>query len=473
MEPLSHSFCQSSVNTLDLATHYNTTGVASILLLSFLVARTYPSAFFRTWTRAYTGGLTLLLMEFAATRVGRPAWLVLAEIALVAGICWYFVQTGLILQHREPLPKRWGATAVAASIATGGVLVACQLPFTATFGPFVVVYSLLHIWLGYRMARASQEASASGASYLGFPLIASGVWFFFYPVVEGSAFAWVGYLVSAVLNHTVGAGMLVFLVEDTARKLRVKNEELTQLDKLKSLFITAMGHEFKTPLTSVSTAVWLLRNGSPVPPTPFQEELIGTVHEQTQVLNRLHNDILDYARTETGTFAYEIENVSLHQLVDQVGQAMRPAFEQAALRFEWEVPDSDVMADVDRDRIKQVLMNLLGNALKFVPSGGEVRLELTEMPDSVTISVSNTGPGIAPEHHERIFERFYQVPLGKTKAAGLGLGLAVSRAIIEDGHHGELMFDPSVTLGTRFLVNLPKHATRNQPELFPPAKVGL
>lgn len=465
--PSGSAICQANVTSLEQATLYNVAGVASILILSFLAGRTYPSAFFNNWTRAYLGGLILLLLEFSATRVGRPPWLVLSEIALVAAICWFFVQTGRILQGHETLPKRWGAMGVLASVALGGLLTIGQVSFTWTFGPFVMVYSALHVWLGYQLIRASRQAGSSGASYLGLPLIGSGVWFFSYPLVEPSSFAWLGYLVSAILNVLVGSGMLVFLVEDAARKLRLKNEELTQLDRLKTSFLDAMSHEFKTPLTSINTAAWLLRHKSPVPPTPFQTELIDTLQEQIQVLNRLLNDVLTYSAVANGSFSYEFTPRSMHELVEQVARAMRPSLERAHLEFVCVLPEGDVMAEVDGDRIKQVLMNLLSNALKFVPAGGEVRLVLSETPDTVVISVSDTGPGIAPEHQAQIFERFFQVRSGASKAAGLGLGLSLSRAIVEEGHGGKLWLDKDVTVGSRFVLEFPQRRVNRGAALQP------
>ena len=455
------------MSIVEQSTLYNIVGILSILVLSVFVGRSYPSPFFQNWIRAYAGGLLLLICEFVANRMGRLPWLTLVEIALLTAICWCFVRTGQILQQREPLALRVLAVMLVASLTLCSVLLANRLPFEVVCGPFVLTYAFLHGWLGYQLIRSNQHARPSGAMYLGIPLIASGVWFALYPIVERSSLNWVGYLVSAILNLLVGVGMVIFLIEDTACKLRVKNEALTRLDQLKSLFINLMSQEFKSPLTSVSSAVWLLRHGSPVPLTPFQEELIDTVQEQTRVLERLLNDILDYARAETSTLRYKFARISLTQLTEGIARAMRPIFERGNVDFAYESCEDELIVEADGDRIKQVVMNLLNNALKFTPAGGEVRLTLSHREESAVVIVSDTGPGIAKEHHEAIFERFFQLDTSGVEAAtGLGLGLPLSRAIIEQGHRGKLSVDATVVVGARFVITLPKQVLQHRETVF-------
>lgn len=212
---------------LDLAAIYNATGVAAILLLSVLVARKYPSRFFSQWTRAYIGGLALLLIELAATRLGRPAWLVLPEIVVVVTITWFFVRTGFVLRGGT-LSARAFWPLLGAALAPGGLALALGAPFQAAFAPYVVVYALAHIWLGLRLVKVNREGAERGAVWLGYPLIASGVWFFTFPVLEKSPLAWFGFMTSGLLNLLVGIGMIIFLVHDTARRIRRRTRNSTR-----------------------------------------------------------------------------------------------------------------------------------------------------------------------------------------------------------------------------------------------------
>ncbi len=440
---------------IEIAKIFNLVGVTVILVVSLLIASRYPSPFFRNWAWAYVGGWLLLGIEWIATYTGRPTALVLGEIGVVASLVWFFIQAGRALDG-SPLPRRWHGIGVGAALTVGGALTAIGLPFQAVFGPFAVVLAVTHVWLGARVIRTRGSLGPYGAWFLGVALIGSGLWCFTYPVVEKSAFAWMGYLVSSVLNLAVGLGLVSFLVEETSRSLREKNDELTRLDALKTAFINTMSHELRTPLTAIMAAGWLLRENKSLPLAAPQVELARTITEQSELLDRLVSEVLDYARIESRTMKFEPAPLDLRDVAERCARAMAPLMRERNITLAVEPASEPVMANVDRERLVQVCLSLLSNAAKFTPTGGTVTLEVWKDGQGACLGVRDTGIGIAPEHHRRVFERFYQVdPSSTRKYGGMGLGLALCRAIVEDGHGGVLQLTSAPGQGSRFVVSLP------------------
>ena len=169
------------------------------------------------------------------------------------------------------------------------------------------------------------------------------------------------------------------------------------------------------------------------------------------------DDLLDAARLEAGTFALDLEEIDMVELLEPLIDGMMPVAADAGLRLAFEAPDGPVVARVDRKRICRVVSNLVGNALKFTPAGGSVRVKVGA---GVTCQVIDTGEGIAREDRARLFLRFSQLEAGQRKKGSTGLGLSICKAIVE-AHGGQIGVDSEVGKGSTFWFTLPEAPSRS------------
>ncbi len=253
---------------------------------------------------------------------------------------------------------------------------------------------------------------------------------------------------SAVRIPARGARAVVTVLRDiTAQK---------ELERMKSNFLSVVSHELKTPLHSIKGFVEIIRMGKAGPITELQADFLTTVKEQTQVLQRMIEDLLVFSRLEAGQLHLHVEEVSLAEIATQVVQKLRPIAEEKGLTLDNRVPPD--LPDVEGDymRLEQVLTNLVENAIKFTPSGGRVVLGGEDRGETVCLWVRDTGIGIPESEQERIFERFYQVDASERRAyRGAGLGLTICKHIVER-HHGRIWVRSRPGEGSTFYVELPK-----------------
>jgi signal transduction histidine kinase len=235
--------------------------------------------------------------------------------------------------------------------------------------------------------------------------------------------------------------------------LAVAHQELLQLDEMKSDFIANVSHELRTPLTSVVAYSEMLLTYDDAPPEE-QREFLRIIHTESVRLTRLVGDVLDITKIESGDFSLEREPIDVAELIETVGRAYRAVVEQQGLTLEMVVdPDLPVVVG-DHDRLQQVLTNLLANAAKFTRHG-TLRVSAERAGDELRIAVADTGIGIPPEHHERIFEKFHQVGDVMTeKPTGSGLGLAICRELVQ-AHGGRIWVESTPGVGSTFTVALP------------------
>jgi signal transduction histidine kinase len=245
-------------------------------------------------------------------------------------------------------------------------------------------------------------------------------------------------------------------VEQRTHELAFANERLKELDRLKSDFVSNVSHELRTPLTAIKGAVDLVLREVPGPLTEKQVHYLTRVRSNTQHLTGLINDLLDLSKIESGKLEVKSSRVSLGGLVHEVVETLRPVAAEKVIALEATVPESSILVWADRDKISQVLMNLIGNAIKFTPSHGRVMVSASSNDKGdVHISVADTGPGIAPEETERIFDKFYQIAvMDGVKPKGTGLGLAICRALVEL-HGGRIWVESEPNQGSRFFLTLP------------------
>ena len=247
-------------------------------------------------------------------------------------------------------------------------------------------------------------------------------------------------------------------------------EHLQQLDKLKSNFLATVSHELRTPLTSVIGFSEMLLEGLAGPLSEEQHEYVQTIFDRGEELLSLITQLLEMSQLEGGSVRLHLHAHPVPDLIARATEAVRLAVEQAGLHLHETVPQVPPVI-VDAEKIQRVLVNLLGNAIKFTPAGGLVTIEACmapirrpfqeetlfgeEAPDAVRITVRDTGIGMAPDQLGRVFEAFYQVDSSPTRAhGGAGLGLSIVRNLVE-AHGGEVWIESEPGRGTAVCFTLP------------------
>jgi PAS domain S-box-containing protein len=241
---------------------------------------------------------------------------------------------------------------------------------------------------------------------------------------------------------------------EEAEQLRAAAEEANQA---KSTFLAVMSHELRTPLNAIGGYIQLLEMGIHGPVTDAQRDTLERVDRSQRHLLRLINEVLNLARIEAGHVEYAIADVPVEEVVAAVAPMVEPQLVRKGVGFAVEVgPDLTVRAD--REKVEQILLNLMSNAVKFTPGGGQVRVEATRSPDDgnqLLLRVRDTGIGIPPEKVNAVFEPFVQVDASRTRGQeGTGLGLAISRDLAR-GMNGELTAKSEVGKGSTFTLRLP------------------
>ncbi len=256
------------------------------------------------------------------------------------------------------------------------------------------------------------------------------------------------------------------------RRLRQRLVELEQLDRLKTQFLSMASHELRTPLTAVSGFLQIARRrisklAGNVDPGWVKDEASRTVDtlsmadRQAKKLARLIDELLDVSRLQQGRVELRLTEVDLGEVVREVAERMQLLSEAHDVRVQIEGEPAIV---ADRDRIEQVLENLIGNAIKYSPDGGPVEIALNVRGGEARLSVSDQGIGIALPEIEKVFGLFYRSPDPRAdQVGGLGLGLYISREIVAR-HHGRLWAARNAGSGTTFHVRLPLAAVRAREE---------
>jgi len=237
-------------------------------------------------------------------------------------------------------------------------------------------------------------------------------------------------------------------------------------DQVKSAFLASMSHELRTPLNAVINFTKFVAKGDLGPVNADQKETLDEVVNSAKHLLNLINDVLDMSKIESGSLnLFVVDDVDMKAIVNQAVTMGKALLENKSVQIQVQMADELPLIRGDRHRLTQVLLNIMSNACKFTERGS-ISLTAKRTADDVVVAIKDTGPGIAPEDHHAVFEAFKQTTTGLRKGGGTGLGMPITKSLIE-AHGGSITLDSKPDEGTTFTVTLPI-----QSELLVPTHVG-
>ncbi|MGM0379301.1 MAG: ATP-binding protein [Bacillota bacterium] len=232
--------------------------------------------------------------------------------------------------------------------------------------------------------------------------------------------------------------------------------KLKEVDQMKSNFVSTVSHEFRTPLTSISMSVGLLLDRTPGELSKDQLELVKAIEEDSERLKNLVSDLLDLSKLESGKIQMNFETCNIKKIIKSAVNPFEKQFEEKDARLIYDEAIKDIYVKADYNKVSWVLTNLIGNALRYVPSDGEgkVEIEIKESNNTIYVTVQDNGQGIPKNKQNNIFEKFTQIK-GDDKSGSTGLGLAISKEIIE-AHNGDIWVESEKGKGSKFYFTLHK-----------------
>ncbi|KRF36592.1 ATP-binding protein [Nocardioides sp. Soil805] len=236
---------------------------------------------------------------------------------------------------------------------------------------------------------------------------------------------------------------------------RASVERLREVDQLKDTFVSSVSHELRTPITSIMGYLEILEDGGFGELSAEQRSALGRIDANSRRLLLLIDDLLVLSRVQDRGLENHHVELDLRAVVEAAHEVVAPVAARAGVEFSYDVPDHEVPYIGDVDQLERVLVNLMGNAVKFSPDGGQVRTRLLPAQREVRLTVSDTGMGIPAEEQARLFTRFFRSSSARGRAIqGSGLGLSIAKAIVER-HGGTITVESDPGAGTEFTVRLP------------------
>ena len=251
------------------------------------------------------------------------------------------------------------------------------------------------------------------------------------------------------------AGKTEEVIRQLSKELAKKNEELKELDELKSKFVSMVSHELKTPLTIINAAISQVLEGIYGPVTDAQKKKMVMALNGTERLKRMINDILDFSKLEARQVQLNKTKINIIDVVKEIYAAFSSLIKNKGMELKMSSSQKEIFVEADRDRIIQIFTNLVGNSLKFTEQGS-IEISVIEKAEHVECSVVDTGKGIAEQDLPKVFGRFQQFgDLARTKNEGTGLGLSICKDIIEL-HQGTIHVESQAGKGSKFIFTLPR-----------------
>jgi PAS domain S-box-containing protein len=278
------------------------------------------------------------------------------------------------------------------------------------------------------------------------------------------------------LDHATEIGRRAGVAVENARLFRAEQQaraeaeharqEAESANRAKMDFLTTMSHELRTPLNAIAGYAELLEMGVRGAITPEQREDLSRIKRSQRHLLSLINDVLNFARIDRGHLDLRIGVIPLNETLASVETLVAPQIASKSQSYRYTPVDASIRVRADRDKLMQVVLNLLSNAMKFTPAGGQIRVECGATDEIVSIHVADTGSGIPADKLEAIFDPFVQVERSLTRTVeGTGLGLSISRDLVR-AMGGDITVHSVVGEGSRFTVRLPRALAPHAPEVL-------
>ncbi|HBN10140.1 MAG TPA: hypothetical protein DD435_16370 [Cyanobacteria bacterium UBA8530] len=417
---------------LSLANFFNIGAIAMVMLMSFIVSRKYSLPFFSSWLKGYIATF-LVVTTFLLFPVDRDPFFGLLGhlwILLVAG---FFFQTGFLLQEKSPKKSVWVILTEVFSLCIALVLTG-HAPREVLVLPFLCSCAS-SIFLGYLfLFRVKLFNRLTSALWLGIPLILVYTSSLFYPFLPNDAL-WIGYALATALHLLIGTGMILFLLEKNRERFIQLSEEkietLKEADRIKEEFLAVIGHEMKTPLNAIQGFASILDDGVLGAINERQQQALSRILDGSKNLLELINNILDATRMKSENFAIDREEVYFPETVEEVLKLFEPQVKEKGIELKADL-DVPTKVSIDERKILQVLNNLVSNAVKFTPKGGQITIKSFTEDGQLVTEVIDTGIEIAFEDLYELFLPFKQVDMSSTrKHGGAGLGLYIAKNIVE------------------------------------------
>jgi len=244
-------------------------------------------------------------------------------------------------------------------------------------------------------------------------------------------------------------------VQDRTQDLQAANNRLEELDRLKSAFVSIVSHELRTPMTSIKGLIENMMDGLTGELTERQAFYLSRVKHNIERLTRMINDLLDLSRIEAGRMELEIMAVNISSIAREVDELLQPMAEEQSLTLVTNIIDPIPLVQGDRDKLIQIFTNLTNNALKFTPPSGTVTIEVRHHTDGyIHVCITDTGCGIHSDALQTVFERFTRIQSADSKNRGAGLGLAITKSLVEL-HGGKIGVESTLGQGSQFWFTLP------------------
>ncbi|MEW6102013.1 MAG: ATP-binding protein, partial [Candidatus Omnitrophota bacterium] len=245
-------------------------------------------------------------------------------------------------------------------------------------------------------------------------------------------------------------------VEERTKELKLAIEEVQKISKRKTDFVSSVSHELRTPLTSIKGYASILLTGKLGKLPPEVHERLDKINRHSDELTHLVNDLLDISRIESGKMIMKKETLDLKAVMEQISDLLSVQLKERELKLIVDIKDDARNISADSSQINRVFINLIGNALKFTPAGGQISITGSKKENLIQIDVSDTGCGMPQEALELIFEEFYRVDNDiNQNVKGTGLGLSLVKHIIE-AHGGKIWVKSKEASGSTFSFTLPQ-----------------
>jgi signal transduction histidine kinase len=263
--------------------------------------------------------------------------------------------------------------------------------------------------------------------------------------------------------ETLATGLEQRILERT-QDLQSANERLQELDRLKSAFVSIVSHELRTPMTSIKGLIENMVDGLTGELTEHQTFYLSRVNHNIERLTRMINDLLDLSRIEAGHIELQTTAVDIGSIAREVVELLKPMAEENSLTLATNIIDPIPLIQGDRDKLIQIFTNLTNNAIKFTPPSGTVTVKVKYHPDGyIHAGVTDTGCGIPLDEQKTVFERFYRSQSANLKNRGAGLGLAITKSLVEL-HGGTIGVESTLGQGSHFWFNLPPQSSKTLDE---------